>query len=96
MKKIFALAAAAALVFSVAAFADDSTAKKDDAKSDMKSKNSMMHTVTCDGPCHFSVSSQDKKEVIDIIMAHAKSHHPDMDISAKDVKGMIKTSEVPE
>ena len=94
MRKYCALAAAAAFALTIAAFAADSTAKNDEAKSDMKSKKNMMCTVKCDGPCFFSVSSQDQKEVIEIVTAHAKAHH-NMDVSAKDVKGMIKKSELP-
>lgn len=94
MRKILALAAASALALSTAAFADDTKAKENDPKSDTKPTKDMVYAVSCDSPCHFSVSSEDKKEVIDIVTAHAKSHH-DMDLDAKDVETIIKTTEAP-
>ena len=46
--------------------------------------------VECDPKCGFIVRSHDEKEIIDIAISHAKMFHK-MDISAKDVKGMMKS-----
>ena len=45
--------------------------------------------VECDPKCGFSIQSHDEKEVIDIVTKHAKKAHS-MDITEKDVRGMMK------
>ena len=45
--------------------------------------------VECDPKCGFAIQSHDEKEVIDIAVKHAKKAHK-MDITEKDVKGMMK------
>jgi predicted small metal-binding protein len=38
------------------------------------------------------VSGHDKKEVIAVVIEHAKTHH-NMNLTEKDVEGMVKTTE---
>ena len=45
--------------------------------------------VECDPKCGFMVRSHDEKEIIEIVMQHAKKSH-NMTISEKDIKAMIK------
>jgi predicted small metal-binding protein len=45
--------------------------------------------VECDPKCGFMVRSHDEKEIIEIVMQHAKKCH-NMTISEKDIKAMIK------
>jgi predicted small metal-binding protein len=58
-------------------------AKKDDSKAAPK------YSAACPSPCTFSVSGNDKKEVVAKLKEHAKSAHH-MDMSDKDAEGMIK------
>ena len=45
--------------------------------------------VECDPKCGFMVQSHDEKEIIEIVMQHAKKSH-NMTITEKDIKAMIK------
>jgi predicted small metal-binding protein len=86
MKKgIFAAVAAFAVLsgLSVLAVADD--AKKEGDKS------APVYSVQCDSPCSFTVSGHDKKEVVAVVIEHAKTHH-NMTLTEKDVEGMVKTT----
>ena len=93
MKKyqsLIALACTLALALSLPVVSrGEEKAKKDD-----KPAASMdpMYSVSCPSPCEFSVKSHDKAELVAAIKAHAKSHHK-MDMSDKDVEGMIQTKE---
>jgi predicted small metal-binding protein len=86
MKKgIFAALAAFAIVSaaSIFVFADDAKKSED--------QSAPVYSVQCDSPCSFTVSGHDKKEVIAVVIEHAKTHH-NMTLTAKDVEGMVKTS----
>ncbi len=86
MKKgIFAALAAFAIVSAASIFvlADD-TKKAGD-------QPAPVYSVQCDSPCSFMVSGHDKKEVIAVVIEHAKTHH-NMTLSEKDVEGMVKTT----
>jgi predicted small metal-binding protein len=45
--------------------------------------------IECDPKCGFMVQSHDEKEIVMIAMDHAKKSH-NMNITEKDVKGMMK------
>jgi predicted small metal-binding protein len=45
--------------------------------------------VECDPKCGFLVRSHDEKEIIEIVMQHAKKSH-NMTITEKDIKAMMK------
>ena len=85
MKKgIFAAVAAFAAVsaLSILAAADD--AKKEGDKS------APVYSVHCDSPCSFTVSGHDRKEVVAVVIEHAKTHH-NMTLTEKDVEPLVKT-----
>jgi predicted small metal-binding protein len=48
------------------------------------------YSATCPSPCEFSIKSHDKSEVEALLKDHAKIHHH-LEMSDKDVDGMIKT-----
>jgi predicted small metal-binding protein len=84
------------LLATIAAFAIASAASTfvlaaDDAKKDTD-KPAAVYTVQCDSPCSFMVSGHDKKEVVAVVIEHAKTHH-NMVMSEKDVEAMVKTTE---
>ena len=84
------------LLASIAAFAIASAAcsfvlAEDAAKKDAE-KPGPVYTVQCDSPCSFMVSGHDKKEVVAAVILHAKTHH-NMNLTEKDVEGMVKTTE---
>lgn len=66
-------------------------AKKPDAPA--AETKATVYSAKCSSPCHFSLSSDSKEEVSAIIKQHAKAHH-NMDVSDKDIEGMIKTKQV--
>jgi len=45
--------------------------------------------VECDSKCGFMVRSYDEKEIIEIVMQHAKKSY-NMTITEKDIKAMMK------
>jgi predicted small metal-binding protein len=45
--------------------------------------------VECDPKCGFMVRSHDEKEIIEIVIEHAKKSHK-MTITEKDIKAMMK------
>ncbi len=45
--------------------------------------------IECDPTCGFMVRSHDEKEIISIVMDHAKKMH-DKTVSEQDVKAMLK------
>ena len=45
--------------------------------------------VECDPKCGFMVRSHDEKEIIEIVMQHAKTSH-NLTITEKDIKAMMK------
>jgi predicted small metal-binding protein len=45
--------------------------------------------VECDPKCGFMVRSPDEKEIIEIVIQHAKKSHS-MTITEKDIKAMMK------
>jgi predicted small metal-binding protein len=55
-------------------------------------KPATVYTVQCDAPCSFMVSGHDKKEVIAVVIEHAKTHH-NMNLTEKDVEAMVKMTE---
>jgi predicted small metal-binding protein len=73
-----------AVAFAGPAFAGEKTEGKSD-----KAKETT-YTVPCETPCDFTVKSHDKKEVVTVVKAHAKSHH-NMDMADKEIEAMIKT-----
>ena len=86
MKKSLLAAVAAFAVMSVlSAFA-----VAEDAKPPAE-KPGKVYSVQCDSPCSFMVSGHDKKEVIAIVIEHAKIHHH-MNLTEKDVERMIQTT----
>ncbi len=44
--------------------------------------------------CDFSVQSSDENEIVDMVRKHAKGKHH-MDMSAKDVRGLMKDAKKP-
>jgi predicted small metal-binding protein len=86
-KSLFATIAA----FAIASAATTFALAEDGAKKDAD-KPAPTYTVQCDSPCSFSVSGHDKKEVVAIVIEHAKTHH-NMNLTEKDVEGMVKTTE---
>jgi predicted small metal-binding protein len=54
-------------------------------------KPAKVYSVQCDAPCSFKVSGHDKSEVITVVIEHAKTHH-NMNLTEKDVEGMVKTT----
>ena len=99
MKKLLALAVASVFAVSLPSLvAADNSTKKDEAKvqkaagpSESKDMKGPLYTVSCGDPCDFAVSGHDKKEVIEIVVTHAKSHH-NMTLSEKDAEGMVKVT----
>jgi len=85
-KSILAAVAAFAVVSALSLFAVAEDAKKP------ADKPATVYTVQCDSPCSFMVSGHDKKEVIAVVIEHAKTHH-NMNLTEKDVEGMVKTTE---
>ena len=55
----------------------------------MKAK---LKKIECDPVCGFMIRSHDEKEVIEIALEHAKKFHKEMNITEKDVKGMIQAA----
>ena len=47
--------------------------------------------VECDPTCGFMVRSHDEKELVDLVIQHAKKSH-NMDVSEKDVKEKMKAA----
>ena len=85
-KSIHAAIAALALasVLSVFAVAEDAPKSAE--------KSSKVYSVQCGSPCSFAVSGHDKDEVIAVVIEHAKTHH-NLVLTAKDVEGMMKTTD---
>jgi predicted small metal-binding protein len=48
-----------------------------------------MKKIECPSPCNFSVRSHDEKEIIEVVIQHAKKSH-NMNISEQEVKKMIE------
>ena len=85
-KSIFAALAAFAIISAASVFVlADETKKTGD-------QPAPVYSVQCDSPCSFMVSGHDKKEVIAVVIEHAKTHH-NMNLTEKDVEGMVKTTE---
>jgi len=90
------LAFGIAFTFSTLAFSQDKMKdeKKMDDKMSMSKSEEMsgpMKTFSCDDKCGFSVRSRDEKEIMSMVTSHMKKHHPEMKMSKKEMKGMIKT-----
>lgn len=87
MKRICAamLVAAFAYSFSSVGFAQE--AVKKEAKT---AEKHVLKSASCDPSCGFMVRSHDEKELTEIMMNHAKKSH-NMNLTEKDVKGMMKT-----
>jgi predicted small metal-binding protein len=64
-------------------------AKKEMGKAADKAEM-VVKSVTCDPACGFKVQSHDEKELTSIVISHAKHAH-NKDVTAEDVKGMMKT-----
>jgi predicted small metal-binding protein len=64
-------------------------AKKDDKAADVQTAR---YSASCSAPCTFTVSGNDKKEVIAKLKEHAKKDHH-MDLSDKDAEAMVKENE---
>ena len=79
---------ALALVGSVAAL------RAEEAKRDAAPAATPRYTVSCSAPCTFTVSGNDKAELIAKVKAHAKTAHK-MDMSDKDAEAMIKDNTAP-
>jgi len=47
--------------------------------------------VECDPTCGFMIRSHDEKELVDLVIQHAKKSH-NMDVSEKDVKEKMKAA----
>jgi predicted small metal-binding protein len=77
--------------FTIASAATTFVLAADDAKKDTE-KPGPVYSVQCDSPCSFMVSGHDKKEVVAVVIEHAKTHH-NMVMTEKDVEGMVKTTE---
>jgi predicted small metal-binding protein len=85
-KNILAAVAAFAVVSAMSMFAIAEDVKKP------ADKPATVYTVQCDAPCSFMVSGHDKKEVIAVVIEHAKTHH-NMNLTEKDVEAMVKMTE---
>jgi predicted small metal-binding protein len=85
-KRLFAPIAAFALAAAAATFLLADETKKD------ADKPAPVYTVQCESPCSFMVSGHDRKEVVAVVIEHAKTHH-NMNLTEKDVEGMVKTTE---
>ena len=77
------------LAFSLSSAAFAQEAMKKEAK---KEDKQALKSVVCDPTCGFMVRSHDETELVAIVMDHAKEHH-DMDLTGKEIKGMMKTEE---
>lgn len=79
LTRLFQATLVVALVFSLAAFAQE--AKKEAGKP--------LKSFACPDPCNFMVRSRDEKEVVDAVINHAKNTH-NLTWSEADVKGKMK------
>jgi predicted small metal-binding protein len=74
--------------------AQDSTkpAAKESGKMEMskEEKAGALMSISCDPKCGFMMRSRDEKELMKGAKDHMKKHHPDMKMSDKDIKGMMK------
>ncbi len=50
----------------------------------------ILKSVQCDPACGFMVRSHSAREVVDVVLKHAKRAHR-MNLTASDVRGMMKT-----
>jgi len=55
----------------------------------MKTK---LKKIECNPSCGFMARSHDETELIDIALEHAKNFHKELNITIKDIKGMIKAA----
>ncbi|MBI4548977.1 MAG: DUF1059 domain-containing protein [Ignavibacteriae bacterium] len=90
-KRLFGIVLSIILVFifSSAVFSQE-TMQKEMKKDEMKKEGMMMKSVECNPVCGFMIRSYDEKELTSMVMEHAKKHHPQMKMTEKDVKGMMK------
>jgi len=44
--------------------------------------------------CAFSVTAEDEDEVLKHVQMHKADHHPDKDVSEKDIRGLIHAVKV--
>jgi predicted small metal-binding protein len=87
MKRLFVLALLASFAFAVSSVAVSQEMKKEAAK---KTEKQVLKQVSCDPSCGFMVRSHDEKELVQIVIAHAKNAH-NKDLTEADVKAMMKT-----
>jgi hypothetical protein len=50
-----------------------------------------LYSLDCDPMCGFHLDTHNEKEAIRMGMEHVTDIHPDMKVTIKDVKGMIKS-----
>jgi len=53
--------------------------------------NQKLMQVSCDPKCGFMIKSHDEQEIVKFTKDHAKKSHK-MDVSEKDIKGMMKAA----
>ena len=49
-----------------------------------------LKAISCDPMCGFMVRSHDEDELVEMAKAHAKKKHPDVKMSDKDIRSLIK------
>ena len=90
--KTKSLAVIAAFAFALIFAAIGRTEEKSKDKEKAPASMEPTYSVTCPGPCDFKVSGHDRAEVATVVKEHAKTHHH-MDMSDKDLDGMMKVKE---
>ena len=88
LKKLLGVMLVVVLALSVVSIA--SAQDKKEMGNRMEKGEMTLKTVSCDPACGFKVTSHDEKELTDIVIGHAKHAH-NKDVTATDVKGMMKT-----
>jgi predicted small metal-binding protein len=95
---LFLFATVILVSFSTVSYSQDHgkmDAKKEAVKSEMtKGEKEMgsLQTFQCPSPCDFTVKSRDESEILAVAKMHVKKHH-NMEMSDKEVKGMMKGDE---
>ena len=46
--------------------------------------------ISCPPECGFEMKSHDEKELVDLVMMHAKNYHADMGYTKEDIQGLVK------
>ena len=89
IRNMFAAMFVVGFAFSLSSSAFAQEAMKKESK---KEDEQALKSVACAPTCGFMVHSHDESELVAIVIDHAKEHH-DMDMTEKEIKGMMKTDE---